>query len=179
MGACGDAAMDRASERSSRRRGCCLLGAVAVAALGAAACAAGCASVGLARGAMVRPRPPLARAPRAGRWLRAPRSVAASAGPTKLVNTQEERARLVALGYSEVEAYLMRPELAATVLERGTRRPWGAKPMPADWTKEELLKSAECQALLAAEQDRKRTEYRALGGQTNSEPGSKKRLPYL
>jgi len=48
--------------------------------------------------------------------------------------TNAMRATLVdELGYSDEEVDVMRPEIAAQLIERGTRRPFGDRPMPDSW----------------------------------------------
>lgn len=83
-------------------------------------------------------------------------------GPTgrvKLMLTAAERERLAVLGYSEEEAALMRVELATAMLEKGMRRPWGEKAMPASWRCEAAVAAAE-----AAEDEGEEDEGGAAGG---------------
>eukprot|EP00931_Biecheleriopsis_adriatica_P050320 TRINITY_DN29124_c0_g2_i1.p1 TRINITY_DN29124_c0_g2~~TRINITY_DN29124_c0_g2_i1.p1 ORF type:complete len:176 (+),score=35.23 TRINITY_DN29124_c0_g2_i1:58-585(+) len=101
------------------------------------------------------------------------------AGGPKLVNTQEERRRLEELGYSKQEAFLMRCELAAAVLERRTRRPWGLQSMPDAWKNRDLERSEEFAEILKRDNAAAAEAWRAAGGQSNSEPDSKETLPYL
>lgn len=51
----------------------------------------------------------------------------------KIMSTAQEQEQLMELGYSEEEARIMRVELVSAVLEKRLARPWGDKPMPADW----------------------------------------------
>mmetsp|Transcript_16555 Transcript_16555/g.45852 ORF Transcript_16555/g.45852 Transcript_16555/m.45852 type:complete len:159 (+) Transcript_16555:77-553(+) len=109
------------------------------------------------------------------------RRTAMMAGSQKVMNTVEERQLLTGLGYSEVEAFLMKPELAKAVLERRTTRPWGDGPMPGTWTNgilqksdayKELVKKVERDQAAVAEEWKKTN-------QVNSKPGSKDTLSYF
>eukprot|EP00416_Gambierdiscus_australes_P046117 CAMPEP_0171116920 /NCGR_PEP_ID=MMETSP0766_2-20121228/91371_1 /TAXON_ID=439317 /ORGANISM="Gambierdiscus australes, Strain CAWD 149" /LENGTH=114 /DNA_ID=CAMNT_0011579399 /DNA_START=1 /DNA_END=345 /DNA_ORIENTATION=+ len=53
----------------------------------------------------------------------------------KVMLTARERTGLQSLGYRPDEIDDMRLELAERVLQRRTRRPFGAAPMPASWRK--------------------------------------------
>jgi len=54
----------------------------------------------------------------------------------KLMLSSEEKEQLLELGYTEEETSSMRVELAVAVIEKGTKRPWGDKPMPETWQSE-------------------------------------------
>ena len=53
----------------------------------------------------------------------------------KIMLTAWEKQRLAELGYHAHEVEDMRLEMAARVLERNLRRPWGKDPMPQTWRK--------------------------------------------
>ena len=55
---------------------------------------------------------------------------------TQFMTTQQMKRTLVEdLGYAAEEADQMLPQLAAAVIRKGTRRPWGDRPMPDEWKK--------------------------------------------
>mmetsp|Transcript_66957 Transcript_66957/g.174224 ORF Transcript_66957/g.174224 Transcript_66957/m.174224 type:complete len:129 (-) Transcript_66957:118-504(-) len=58
---------------------------------------------------------------------------AAGSASMKVMLSKAERSSLLDLGYSLEEANDMKLEVAATVLERRMRRPWGSAPMPREW----------------------------------------------